>query len=384
MSDETKPKAKRRPPVLLLLLGIGLVVYGGYRVYLSQKPYEWSGTVEARTISVGSRAGGRIARILVKEGDAVAANQVLIELEAGDWSAQLMQANAQQMSAEAILDKLKKGARPEELEQARARTLTAQAALQQAVAGARPEQVQAAQARLIAQEIAVQKAKLDSDREHQLDSASASTRADLDNSDMALRQAIAQRDAAKNQLDELKNGSRREEVTQARAREMEQTASMKLVVAGTRDEDLRVAEAAVEAARGRVQQVQAMIDELKIRAPLASRVEALDLRPGDILGANATAAVLLEEKELYVRIYVPETLLGRLHVGQTVPILVDSFPDRSFRGVVKHINDVGEYSPRNLQTADERADQVFATRVELAEGFNDLRAGMAAFIKVPK
>jgi multidrug resistance efflux pump len=165
---------------------------------------------------------------------------------------------------------------------------------------------------------------------------------------------------------------------------MEQAASMKLVVAGTRDEDLRVAEAAVDAARGRVQQIQTMIDELTVRAPLASRVEALDLRPGDILAPNATAAVLLEEKELYVRIYVPETLLGRLHVGQAVPISVDSFPGRAFRGVVKHINQVGEYSPRNLQTADERADQVFATRVELEEGFEQLRAGMAAFIKVPK
>ena len=383
MSDETKPKAKR-PPLFVILVGIGLVVYGGYRLYLSRKPYEWSGTVEARTISVGSRAGGRISKVLVREGDSVSAGQVLLELEPGDWSAQLMQANAQQMSAEAMLDKLKKGARPEELEQARARTLTAQAALQQAMAGARPEQVQAAQARLAAQEIAVQKAKLDAQREQQLDRASASTRADLDNSDLALRQALAQRDALQNQLEELKNGSRREEVTQARAREMEQNASMKLVVAGTRDEDLRVAQAAVEAARGRVQQIQTMIDELAIRAPLPSRVEALDLRPGDILAANATAAVLLEEKELYVRIYVPETLLGRLRVGQAVPISVDSFPGRAFRGVVKHINDVGEYSPRNLQTADERADQVFATRVELQEGFNELRAGMAAFIEVPK
>jgi len=385
MSDETKPKPKKkRLPIPLLALGLGLAVYGGYRVYLAQKPYEWSGTVEARTISVGSRAGGRIARVLVKEGDAVTAGQALLELEPGDWSAQLLQAKAQQMSAEAMFDKLKKGARPEELEQARARSLTAQAALQQAMAGARPEQVQAAESRLAAQEVAVQKAMLDAGREHQLDGVGASTRAELENSDLAVRQAVAQRDALKNQLDELKNGSRREEVAQARARQMEQTASMKLVVAGTRDEDLRVAEAAIEAARGRVQQIQAMLDELTVRAPLPSRVEALDLRPGDILAANAPAAVLLEEKQLYVRIYVPETLLGRLHVGQSVPILVDSFPNRGFRGIVKHINDVGEYSPRNLQTADERADQVFATRVELQEGFAELRAGMAAFIKVPK
>jgi multidrug resistance efflux pump len=383
MSDEKKPK-KRRPPVMLLVLLAGLVAYGGYRLYLARKPYEWSGTVEARTISVGSRAGGRIAKVLVREGDRVTAGQALLELEPGDWSAQLLQAKAQQASAEAQLDKLRKGARPEELEQARARSLTAQAALQQAMAGARPEQVQAAEARLAAQEVAVQKAMLDAAREHQLDGVGASTRAELENSDMAVRAAVAQRDALKNQLDELKNGSRREEVAQARARQLEQSASMKLVVAGTREEDLRVAEAAVDAARGRVQQVQAMVDELTIRAPLPARVEALDLRPGDILAANAPAAVLLEEKELYVRIYVPETLLGRLRVGQSVPISVDSFPGRDFRGVVKHINDVGEYSPRNLQTADERADQVFATRVELQEGFDVLRAGMAAFIRVPK
>jgi multidrug resistance efflux pump len=384
MTDDVKPKTKRRPPIVLIVLALAVVVYGAYRVYLARKPYEWSGTVEARTISVGSRAGGRIAKVLVKEGDAVVPAQPLVELEPGDWRAQLLQANAQQMSAVAVLDKLKKGARPEELEQAKARTLTAQAALQQAVAGARPEQVQAAEARLAAQEIAVQKAKLESEREHALDRAGATARADLDNSDLALSQAVAQRDALKNQLDELQHGSRREELAQARAREMEQAASMKLVIAGTREEDLRVAQASVDAAQGRVQQIQSMIDELTIRAPLTARVEALDLRPGDILAPNATAAVLLEEKELYVRIYVPETLLGRLHVGQNVPISVDSFPGREFRGVVKHINDVGEYSPRNLQTADERADQVYATRVELEEGFDQLRAGMAAFIRVPK
>ena len=74
--------------------------------------------------------------------------------------------------------------------------------------------------------------------------------ADLDNADMSLREAIAQRDALQDQFDELKNGSRREEVAQARARQMEQTASMRLVVSGTRAEDIRVAEADVAWASG--------------------------------------------------------------------------------------------------------------------------------------
>jgi HlyD family secretion protein len=81
---------------------------------------------------------------------------------------------------------------------------------------------------------------------------------------------------------------------------------------------------------------------------------------------------------------VPETLIGHVQVGQSVPVTVDSFAHQSFQGVVEHINSVGEYSPRNLQTADERADQVFATRIGLKDGKEQLRAGMAAFIKVPK
>jgi HlyD family secretion protein len=120
-----------------------------------------------------------------------------------------------------------------------------------------------------------------------------------------------------------------------------------------------------------------------IRAPSAARVEALDLRPGDILAPNAPAAALLEEGQLYVRIYVPETEIGHIKVGDSVPITVDSFGAREFPGKVEHIDEKGEYSPRNLQTADERADQVFAARIGLV-GNPELRAGMAATIHVPK
>ncbi len=171
---------------------------------------------------------------------------------------------------------------------------------------------------------------------------------------------------------------------QASARAQEAQANAKLVVAGTRVEDLKAARATVEGAQGRLDQIRVMVDELVVKAPRAARVESLDLRPGDILAPNATAATLLEDDQLYVRIYVPETRIGRIQIGQEVPIQVDSFPDRRFKGVVEHINSVGEYSPRNLQTADERADQVFATRIGLREGKDDLRAGMAAFITVPK
>ncbi len=368
---------------LFVIVGLGLS-YVGYRLWASRQPFEWSGTVEARTIAVGSRAGGRVKAVLVREGDRVKAGQALVELEAGDWPAQRLQAAGALEQAQATLEKLEKGARPEEIEEARARAETATAQLVQTRTGARREQILGAQARLQAQEVALQKADLDARRFRQLFARGAAARAELDNAETALRAAAAQRDAAKQQLDELEHGSRVEELQAATARAAEARANEKLVKAGSRVEDIKAARGQVDAAKGRLDQIDTMLAELVVRAPRDCRVESLDLRPGDIVGPNAAVATLLEDDQLYVRIYIPETHIGHVHVGQEVPITVDSFPGKSFKGVVEHINSVGEYSPRNLQTADERADQVFATRIGIRDGREQLRAGMAAFIKVSR
>jgi len=390
MSPAPKKSPARFIPFVLVAAGIGWYAYHRYK--LAHEPYEWSGTVEARTISLGSRAGGRVKEIPVKEGDQVTAGKTLIVLEAADWPAQREQAEAQLAQADATLAKLKAGARPEEIDAARARAANAQAALLETVTGTRPEEIAAGQARFTAAEVAADKAQRDVDRQHKLRAAGAAVPADVDAAETALRAAQANRDAAKEQLDELKHGARREQVAQARARASEQVASEKLVAAGSRVEDIRVAEAQVKAAHGKVEQIDSMIRELEIKAPeiarqgkpWTARVEALDLRLGDIIGPNSTAVTLVEDDQLFVRIYVPETELGHINVGGEVPITVDSFPDQTFKGTVEHINTVGEYSPRNLQTADERANQVFAARIGIASGGDKLRAGMAAFIRVPR
>src|SRR5262244_3440293 len=99
-------QSKRMIPLgIIALLALG---YGGYRLYLAHRPYEWSGTVEARTISVGSRAGGRIKSVLVREGDHVKAGQPLLELEPADLPAQKLQAAGALAQAQATLEKLEK------------------------------------------------------------------------------------------------------------------------------------------------------------------------------------------------------------------------------------------------------------------------------------
>lgn len=383
--EPTPPRSLRRflPLVVLALAAAGTL---GYRSYLEQKPFEWTGTVEARTISVGSRTGGRVKEVLVTEGDRVTVGQHLVTLEPGELEAQLLEAEGQLRQQKANLEKLEHGARPEELEQAHARTLELTAASDEMRAGARREEIAAAAARLAAQEAAVEKARIDSERLHKVQASQprAVSQADVDAADTGLRSAIATRDSLKEVLDQLRTGSRAEDVAQAEARAQQAAASEKLLRAGTRAEDLEIARGQVAAAQGRVDQIKTQIAELVIVAPRAARLEACDLRPGDLLAPNATAATLLEEGQLYVRMFVPETQVGRVKVGETVPITVDSFPDRTFEGVVEHVNLVGEYTPRNLQTADERADQVFGMRVGLRSGTDVLRAGMAAFVKVKR
>jgi len=326
---------KRRIVPLLIVVVIALALYFGYRIHRRPSELEWSGTVEAHTIEVGSRVGGRVQEVSVVEGDAVEAGQALVTLEKGDLPAQRAIAEGQREQAKAALEKVA------------SRTLPT----------ARRAEIAEAQARLQAEQAMQEKAKDDDDRTRKLFNAGAATRVDADNATLARRTASAQASAVRAQLEMLLHGT---------------------------PNDVRSARGLVEAAEGRLQQIDVTLDELVIRAPRASRVETLDLRPGDILAPNAPAAKLLEPAELYVRIYVPETEIGRIHPGLEVPIFVDSFPGKAFRGHVESVASQGEFTPRNLQTADERADQVFAARVRIEDGAGVLRAGMAAFVRLPR
>jgi HlyD family secretion protein len=326
---------KRLPIVVAAILTLAAVVgYQVWRRHVASLPLEWSGTIEARKVEVGSRQGGRVKEVLVREGDQVSAGQPILRLESGDLEAQKLQAQGQVAQAEANFAK---------------------------VSGqgfsSRREEIAAARARLQAQKIAEEKAGLDFDRAKKLFAAGVSTTVEMENADVALRNAVTQRSMLQAQLDQVLRGT---------------------------PEDVRAAEGQLEIAHGRLQQIETMLDELTVRAPAAARVETLDLRPGDILAPDAVAAKLLEPDQLYVRIYVPETQLGYIHPGQLLPIHVDSFPSRTFQSTVEYISNDGEFTPRNLQTADERADQVFAARLRLDEGKGMLRAGMAAFARVAK
>lgn len=150
---------------------------------------------------------------------------------------------------------------------------------------------------------------------------------------------------------------------------------------GSRSEDIEAASAAVEREEGRLAYAMRQKEEAIVRAPTAGTVEVLDLRPGDLVAPNQPVAWLLEPGQLWVRVYVPEPSLGRVRVGQKAHLRVDAFPGREFPGRIVEIGNQAEYTPRNVQTLEQRMDQVFGAKVAV-ENATELKPGMAALVRL--
>jgi HlyD family secretion protein len=153
-----------------------------------------------------------------------------------------------------------------------------------------------------------------------------------------------------------------------------------LLLAGTRPER-------IDQAKAQLAEIDAHLREMKIFSPTNSVMEVLSVKVGDVLAPNREVATLILPQHLWVRVFVPETWLGHIHLGETVKVRVDSFPDRDFEGTVEQINRAAEFTPRNVQTVEERIKQVFGVKVRLKNEEDKLRAGMSAdvtFTGVPR
>ena len=150
---------------------------------------------------------------------------------------------------------------------------------------------------------------------------------------------------------------------------------------GSRPEDIDAARAQLDADERQLAYLQRQRQETTVVAPADGVIESVDLRPGDLVGANQPVAKMLEPDQLWVRVYVPEPELGRVRLGQLAMLTVDTYPKREFPGKVVEIRSQAEYTPRNVQTLDQRMDQVFGVKVAIDRA-PELRPGMAAAIRL--
>ena len=287
-----------------------------------------SGFIEADEIRVASRVGGRVAKTLVREGKRVMRGDPLIELEPYDLLHRQAEAKAKRDELAATLAKLK--------------------------AGPRKQEIAAAQARLDAAAASTQLAQITYERVKSSSESRATSATELDEAVAALKNATAQENARRQELDELKEGTRPEEIAEA--------------------------EAALAAADASLAQMNEQVKELTIVAPVDGVVEALDIQPGDMVAANAPVLSLLDTSNIWVRAYIPENRMN-VRPDDKVTITVDSFPGRTFTGHISFIARQAEFTPNNVQTPEERSKQVFRIKATLDEGLDVLRPGMAADVR---
>ena len=393
-----------------------------------------SGFIEAEEVAVAPELGGRVVELLVDEGDDVEAGQVLVRLDGTLLEAQIEVAQAALDVARAGLAQAQAGARPEQIRQAEAGLAQAEAghdgayqAWQDAIAiRDNPQELDAqiaqARAQVAAADAAVVQAtalkdaaeiandafyegmeKLE-DAKKQLQEIPKAFRpslpgmqldmhlipnaywkswvgvnmaqAGLDGAREALSDLYAMRDNPQElnaQVDALEAQVRAAEAAVQMAQ-----AQLGAVRAGATEEELAIAEAQVEQAQAAVDSLTVLCDKQIVVAPVGGLVLELGVREGELAAPGATMLELGDLDQVTLTVYVPEDRLGQVHVGQLVEVRVDSFPDRTFTGSVVAIADEAEFTPRNVQTQEERVNMVFAVDVRIPNPDHALKPGVPA------
>jgi len=153
--------------------------------------------------------------------------------------------------------------------------------------------------------------------------------------------------------------------------------------ARSQDKIVDASKTRVVQARAQLADIDAQLAEMQVKSPADAVLEVLSVKVGDVLPANREVATLLMPEHLWVRVYVPEPWLGLIKVGDQVRVRVDSFPNQDFPGTVEQINRQAEFTPRNVQTVEDRIRQVFGVKIRLPSKEERLRAGMAADVSFP-
>jgi HlyD family secretion protein len=291
---------------------------------------ELHGNVDIRQVELAFNASGRIAEILVREGDRVEKGQPLARLDTTRLQLALTQAEAMADAQRSQVAKLKAGSRPEEVKQAAAQREAARAAADDARAVFERQQALVAQ-HFVSQQLA------DSAR-HALDAANEKLKA---------------------------------------AEE-----AYRLVALGPRKEDIAAAEATLAAQEATVAGLKHDIAEGELRAPDAGVIQNRILEPGDMASPQKSVLTLALTDPVWVRVYLPETALGRVPVGARATITTDSHPGKPYAGWIGYVSPSAEFTPKTVETVELRSSLMYQARVFACNGGGELRQGMPATVSV--
>jgi len=290
-----------------------------------------SGNLEVTDAQLGFKIPGRVTARPVSEGDRVAAGQLIARLDDADQQQQLALRRAELAGAAAALAELE--------------------------AGSRPEEIAAAAATLRSAEADRDRARLDFARQQEL----------------RAKDAIADRELEASQA----------QLAVAEARAAEAAERFTLVQKGPRAEDIAQGRARADQARAAMALAEIQLDNTRLTSPLTGVVLSHNIEPGEFVAAGTPVVTVADTAHVWVRAYVDQTDLARVHLGQTVAVRTDAFPGKTYPGTVGFIASEAEFTPKTVQTPKERVKLVFRVKVDLANPNDELKPGMPADAIIP-
>ncbi len=303
------------------------------------------GNVDIRQVQLAFNDSERIDKLLVDEGSAVHAGQLVGQLVEQRFVDAVAQDRANVAAQHQVVVRLLAGSRPEEIAEARADVAAAQA------------DVAAAQANLTNAEVLYQRQQTLAKQQY----VSLQIRDDAERSYLADRAELAakqQEFAAKQQV-------------------------LRLAVIGPRKEDIAAAQATLEADKAALALAQKNLADTQLYAPANGVIQDRILEPGDMAGPQAPVFTLALDNPLWVRAYLPEPEMGKVALGMRASIESDSFPGQQFPGWIGYISPVSEFTPKNVETTQLRSQLVYRVRVYACNPDHRLRLGMPTTVIVP-
>jgi len=303
-----------------------LILNPGCRKTAENNLIRVTGTIESRTARISPRVSGRVLQVLVEEGQAVKPGQLLVELDHEYLDLQLKQAEAAVAGARAQLELLRKGARSEDISQA-------------------DQQLKQA-------EISLGQARIDAGRFRRLYEQGSITQKQKEEAETRLALAEAQHHQAQEALKKIKSLARPEEIEAAEAR-------------------LRQVEAAADL-------LKKSIEDSKVVCPIEGMVTEKAVESGELVNPGTTLVTISSLDPVYLWVYVTAEELGRVKLGEPAEVTIDSFPGIVFKGRIVYLSPEAEFTPKNIQTREDRVKLVFAVKIELPNPEGQLKPGLPA------
>lgn len=330
--------------LVVLVLISGLAWYGWAGKSKTETTLVFSGWLEGEEYRVVAETAGKVEKILVKEGQRVKKGQPVAQLEARAAEIQLAQAQANLAAARAKAGDVRTASRPQQIAQA-------------------ANQVKALQATLAGAEESLKRAQQQRQKTEQLLAEGGATPDQLDTA----RTAEAAAQAAVNSLKAQIRGAQEQ---------------VSLLKAGATSYILSASSAQVEFAGTQVELAKLQVDKARLLAPANGRVEQLILKPGELANPGTAVIKLIDDEKLQVTVYIPQSQLSKVRIGEKVKVKAESGTAES-RGEIVFIASQGEFTPKNIQTQEQRATQVFAVKVALSgTGAGKFKPGQAVEVRL--